>query len=335
MATLSTPYPTLLDHVKRMTPDGSVDNLIAEMLNQTNEVIDDMVWQEGNMATGHRATVRTGLPTPTWRKLNQGVSPGKSRTAQLDFNCGMLEAYSQVDVDLANLNSNSAQFMLSEARAHLEGMSQEFASTLFYGNESTAPEEFTGFSTFFSDQSAENGSNILTSAATPDSTDNASMWLVVWGDNVHGIFPKGSTAGLQRKDMGEQLIQNSDGSKYKAFVEHFKWDCGLVVKDWRYVVRINIDAEDLTKNAGSGPDLIDLMAQAVDLIPNINAGRPVFYANRTVRGFLRRQITNKVAASTLSIEQITRPNGAHLHVPMFDGIPVKRCDALLNTESGL
>jgi hypothetical protein len=161
------------------------------------------------------------------------------------------------------------------------------------------------------------------------------MWLIVWGDNIHGIYPKGSTAGLSRKNLGEQMIQNSDGSKYQALVDHFKWDCGLAVNDWRYVVRINIDAEDLTKNAGSGPDLIDLMAQAVDLIPNLNAGRPVFYANRTVRGFLRRQIMNKVASSTLSIEQITRPNGAHQHVPMFDGIPVRRCDALLNTESGL
>jgi hypothetical protein len=44
---------------------------------------------------------------------------------------------------------------------------------------------------------------------------------------------------------------------------------------------------------------------------------------------------NKTVNSSLSIEQITRANGALVRVPMFDGIPVRRCDAILNTESGI
>ena len=44
---------------------------------------------------------------------------------------------------------------------------------------------------------------------------------------------------------------------------------------------------------------------------------------------------NKVASSTLSIEQITRPNGAMIRVPAFDGIPIRRCDALTATETGI
>jgi hypothetical protein len=121
----------------------------------------------------------------------------------------------------------------------------------------------------------------------------------------------------------------------EAYRTHYRWDMGLCVRDWRYVVRVNIDTEDLTKGAASGPDLVDLMSQAVELIPNINAGRAVFYANRTIRGFIRRQIMNKTVNSTLSIEQITRPGGALVRVPMFDGIPIRRCDALTNTESGI
>lgn len=54
-----------------------------------------------------------------------------------------------------------------------------------------------------------------------------------------------------------------------------------------------------------------------------------------MRGFLRRQIMNKTVNSTLSIEQITRANGALIRVPMFDGIPIRRCDALTNTEAGI
>ena len=332
MATLATTHPTLLDITKRLDPQGKVDT-IAEILNQTNEILDDMVWIEGNLPTGHRTTIRSGLPTPTWRKLYGGVQPTKSRTVQVTDATGMLEAYAEVDKALADLNGNSAAFRLSEDRAHLEGMNQEFASTLFYGNEATEPEAFTGFGARFNDQSAQNGSNIITSADTPDSTDNTSIWLVVWGPNtVHGIYPKGSKAGLNMEDKGQVTIENVDGAggRMEAYRTHYRWDCGLSVRDWRYIVRVNVDQEDLVKNAATGPDLIDLMTQAVEMIPSLSMGRPAFYMNRTLRSFLRRQIANKVAASTLTMEQI-----AGKHVTMFDGIPVRRCDAITNTESGI
>lgn len=332
MSTLATTHPTLLDITKRLDPQGKIDT-IGEILNQTNEILDDMVWLEGNLPTGHRTTIRSGLPTPTWRKLYGGVQPTKSRTVQVTDSTGMLEAYAEVDKALADLNGNSAAFRLSEDRAHLEGMNQEFASTLFYGNESTEPEAFTGFGARFNDQSAENGSNIITSADTPDGTDNTSIWLVVWGPNtVHGIYPKGSKAGLNMEDKGQVTIENVDGNggRMEAYRTHYRWDCGLSVRDWRYIVRVNLDQEDLVKNAASGPDLIDLMTQAVEMIPSLSMGRPAFYMNRTLRSFLRRQIANKVAASTLTMEQI-----AGKHVTMFDGIPVRRCDAITNTEAGI
>ncbi len=332
MSVLAATHPTLLDVTKRLDPEGKIDT-IAEILSQTNEILDDMVWLEGNLPTGHRTTVRSGLPAPTWRKLYGGVQPTKSTTVQVTDACGMLEAYAEVDKALADLNGNSAAFRLSEDRAHIEGVNQEFASTLFYGNEANEPEAFTGFGARFNDQSAANGENILTDAATPDGNDNTSIWLVVWGPNtVHGIYPKGSKAGLDMNDKGQVTIENVDGNggRMEAYRTHYRWDCGLSVRDWRYVVRINIDQENLVKNAASGPDLIDLMTQAVELVPSLSMGRPAFYANRTVRSFLRRQIANKVAASTLTIEQV-----AGKHVTMFDGIPLRRCDAITNTEAGI
>lgn len=337
MATLSTIHPTLLDVTKRLDQDGKIDS-IAELLTQTNEILDDMVWVEGNLLTGHKTTIRTGLPTPTWRKLYGGVQPSKSTTVQVTDACGMLESYAEVDKALADLNGNTAAFRLSEERAFIEAMNQEFTQTLFYGNETTEPEAFTGFGPRFNDQSAANGDNIITSAATPDSTDNSSIWLIVWGANtVHGIYPKGSIGGLQMTDKGQVTVENVDGANGRAemYRSHYRWDCGLTVRDWRYVVRINIDAEDLVKNAATGPDLIDLMAQATELVPSMGMGRPVFYANRTVRGYIRRQIMNKTVNSTLSIENITRGNGTTVPTPMFDGIPIKRCDAITNTESGI
>lgn len=332
MTTLAATHPTLLDVAKRLDPNGKVDKIV-ELLSQTNEVLEDMVWVEGNLPTGHRTTIRTGLPAPTWRKMYGGVQPTKSTTIQVTEGCGMLEAYAEIDKALADLSNNKDAFRLSEERGHIEGLNQEFSQTLFYGNEGTEPEAFTGFSPRYNLLSAENGGNVVNSGSAPDSTDNTSMWLVVWGPNtVHGIYPKGSKAGIQMEDKGQVTIENIDGAggRMEAYRSHYRWDCGLSVRDWRYVVRINIDQETLVKDAATGDDLTDLMAQAIELIPSLSMGRPVFYANRKIKSFLRRQITNKIKNSTLSMDNI-----AGKHVLSFDGIPVKRVDSLLNTETGV
>jgi hypothetical protein len=336
MSTLATTHSTLLDVARLLDTSGNILP-VAEILSATNDIMDDMPWIASNEATGHTSVVRAGLPSVTWRKLYGGVQPSKSTTAKVREGLGMLEGYSEIDLKLAQLSGNAAAFRAQEEKSFIESFGQTFASTLWYGDTSVYPERFNGFAPRYNNQSAENGVNIITSAATPDSTDNTSIYLVGWGENVTGLYPKGTMAGLQQKDLGEVTIENVDGNggRMQALRTHFTWDCGLHVKDWRYVVRINIDAEDLVKNAATGPDLIDLMSQAIDLIPNLSSCRPVFYANRTVRGFIRRQIMNKTVNSTLSIEQITRANGASIRVPTFDGIPIRRSDALLNTESGI
>lgn len=331
MAALQTIHPTLLDVTKRLDPNGKIDT-IAEILNETNEILSDMVWVEGNLPTGHRTTVRTGLPTPTWRKLYGGVQPTKSTTAQITDSCGMLEAYAEVDKALADLNGNTAAFRLSEDRAHIEGINQEFVSTLFYGNEGTEPEAFTGFAPRFNSLAAVNGEQIIQNAGI-EGSDNASIWLIVWGQStVHGIYPKGSVGGLKHEDKGQVTIENVDGNggRMEAYRSHYRWDCGLTVRDWRYIVRIQYDQEDLTKDAKTGPDLVDLMSDALERVPSLTMGRPVFYANRKALSFLRRQIANKVTNSTLTMETVAGKKVTH-----FDGIPVRRVDQLTNSEAAV
>lgn len=329
MAALSVTHPTLLDWSKRLDPGGKVDTIV-ELLGQSNEILDDMVFQEANGVTGHKTTVRTGLPAPTWRKLYGGVQPTKSTTAQITDSMGMLEAYAEVDKALADLNGNTNEFRLSEDRAHIEGMSQEMADTLFYGNEGTEPEAFTGLAPRYNSLSAGNAENIIVGGS--NDTDNSSIWLVGWGPNtVFGTFPKGSKAGIQVTDKGQVTIENVDGAggRMEAYRTHYRWDMGLVVRDWRYIVRIpNIEKSALTKNAASGADLTDLMIQAIELMPNLNNVRPVFYVPRNIRAFLRRQISNKTLNATMSLDNV-----AGRHVVMFDGIPVRRVDKLAANEA--
>jgi hypothetical protein len=144
MATLGTSNPTLADLAKVTDPDGSIADVV-EILNQTNEILEDMTWMEGNLTTGNRTSIRTGLPSPTFRKMYGFVQPTKSRATQVTDNCGMMEDYSQVDKALVDMAGNPAAFRLQEDRPHIEGMNQTLATKLFYGDETSTPEEFTGF----------------------------------------------------------------------------------------------------------------------------------------------------------------------------------------------
>jgi hypothetical protein len=332
MAVLSVTHPTLVDVAKRLDPGGKIDTIV-ELLNQQNEILEDMVWIEGNLTTGHRTTVRTGLPGNTWRKLYQGVQPTKGTTAQITDNTGMLEAYAEVDKALADLNGNTAAFRFSEELGFIESLGEEVAQTLIYGNEGTEPEAFTGLAPRFNAKAgALNGENVLFGDAGASGADQTSIWLVVWGPNtVHGIYPKGSKAGFQMEDKGQVTIENVDGAggRMEAYRTHYRWDCGLTVRDWRYVVRIaNVDTSALTKNAATGTDIIDKMAEALELIPSLGRGRPVFYCNRTVKSFLRRQIANKVVNSTLTMDMVGgKP------VMRFGEVPVRRVDQILSTEA--
>ena len=329
MAVLSDTHPTLLDVSKRLDPGGKIDKIV-EILAQTNEILDDAVFIEGNLPTGHRSTIRTGLPAPTWRKLYGGVQPGKSTTAQVTDSCGMLEAYAEVDKALADLNGNAAAFRLSEDKAFIEAMSQEMAQTLFYGNESTEPEAFTGFAPRFNSLTSQNADNIVN--ASGSGSDNTSIWLVVWGPNTcHGIYPKGSTGGVQMRDLGEVTVENVDGASGRAqmYRSHYRWDCGLTVRDWRYIVRIaNIDVSDLTTLANT-KNLITWMIQAAERIPSFGAGRAAFYCNRNIREKLRLGILEKISTN-LTFETV-----AGKRVMMFDEIPVVRTDAILSTEAAV
>ena len=155
MATLGSTALTYADWAKRMD-DGYRVAMIIELLSQTNEILDDMMVVEGNLHTGHKTTVRTGLPQATWRLLNAGVPNAKSTTAQIIDTCGNLETYSVVDKDVADLNGNTAEFRLSEVKAFLEGMSQQVASTLIYGNQFINPERFTGLAPRYSTLNTSN-----------------------------------------------------------------------------------------------------------------------------------------------------------------------------------
>jgi hypothetical protein len=336
MALLNAGALTLADWAKRQDPNGQVAK-VGELLTQTNEILEDAVFQEGNLPTGHRVTIRTGLPQVFYRMINQGVPTSKSLTATIDEACGILEARSHIDVELAKLNGNTGAFRLTEDQAYIEAMNQTMAGALFYGNPATDPRQFLGLQTRYSSLSAGNGQNILDAGGT--GSNNCSIYLVVWGENtVFCPFPKGSNAGLQHQDLGEESVPDANGNFYQALRALYQWKNGLAVKDWRYVVRIaNINVTDLiaqsaTQASTAATQVINLMSRAIDRIPNLAMGRACFYANRTLYSMLRVAALNKSNAA-LSITQALTQFGTPYALTSFLGIPLRKVDQLLNTES--
>jgi len=338
MATLGTSGKvTLLDIAQSMAPDGTVAD-VAELLTQSNEILLDMPWFEGNLPTGHKASVRTGIPNAVWRSFYQGVPPAKTQRAQVTDSCAILENRSEVDANEANLNGNASAFRLSEASGIVEGMNQQMATALIYGNMSTNPEQFNGLAPRFgsvSTATAATAANVIDGGGT--GSDNTSIWLVGWSkQTVHGIYPKGSTAGLQHKDLGEIDAFDANQNRFRALADWWQWQCGLHVRDWRSVVRVcNIDVSNLVAES-SAADLIKLMVRAMARVPNAVANAQyAFYANRTVKEMLSIQALNKSQNALSVTEALRQFGGVTVSVPelRFLGVPVRTVDSILTTEA--
>lgn len=338
--TVGTPMITMSDYAKQLGPNNKIARVI-EILNQQNEILDDAIVQEGNLPTGMRVVVRTGLPTVVYRLANQGVPPSKATTAQFDEQAARIEGWSEIDEMIAELAPDLGQFRLNQSIPFLEAMNEQMATSLFYGNVGLTPEQFTGFAVRYSSTSAGNGQQIL-KAPSGSGGDNTSIWLVNWHpETVSLIYPMNTQAGLVHNDLGLGVIETTvannapAANRMRGYRDQYIWRVGLAVKDWRSVVRIaNIDTSDLIADtAGATVKLIEYMSRAIDRIQGPR-GKLAFYANRTVKSILRVQALNK-STNALSIQAALNQFGEDRvgGELRFLGIPVRTVDALLPTEA--
>lgn len=330
MATIGALFPTLVDIVKRTDPNGQIAQT-AELLSKVNPILQDLSFVEGNLPTGHRFTGRTALPALGWRRFNAGVASSKSTTEQYDETCGILEGNSFVDCALANLNGNAMKYRADEDNAYVSAMNIEVANGLFYHNTTTNPEKFLGLSPRLN-ATANNpaASQIIKADTSASGANQTSVWLVGWSpQTVFPIFPKGSAGGLKTFDGGKQLITDANGNRYWAWATNWTWQLGLVVKDYRYLVRIaNIDTVRYRADMSQGADLVDAMLQARAALWETNTVQPVFYMNRQTFSMLNRQLMKKATVNLL--EYIERGGN---RIPAFLDIPIRIVDAITNTES--
>ena len=340
-------HPTLVNWAKTLDPNGKVFQ-VAELLNQSNELLNYMTWIEGNLPTGHKAAVRAG------------VAPSKSDRAIVEDVCAMQEARNEIDKDLAELNGNTAAFRMSEAVSFIESMNQTCANQLIYGDTSINKDGILGLAPRYNQIAAipgvNNGvapnsaQNIIDAGGT--GANNTSIYLAVFSEQtVTGIFPKGSKAGLVQEDLGVIDAFDGNNNRYRAYAELWQWKYGLHIKDWRYVVRIaNINVADLVAQANTQAITAStwvnkLMIKALARIPSMGMGTPVFIASRTVKEMLSVAALDKSQNALGFMEAVNQfgtvapgsvaGSGKDIRggVLMFQGVPVITMDAIIAQEA--
>lgn len=308
---------------------GDKAGQIIELMNQTNDIVDDIPWMEANQSDGHLTRIRTGLPEVYWRRLYQGTPPAKSQWSQVKESCGILEAVMELDIEEVRLyGDRDRAFRMSEGVAFAEAMRRKVASTLFYGDSNLNPDEFNGLSMRYPARDAKN----VLDAGGREESGCTSLWLISWGAQaVHGIYPKSSTGGLSHEDLNNYMTQDPDGRKYQVIGDKYNWRCGLSVRDWRAVVRVaDLPVKDLGKRKGQSGfiDLQKLTIEAKNLMPQHLRQKAVWYTGADVLTALELQNSDS--------------GNVQLHygeffdakaVPVLHGRPIRQCDALRSDES--
>ena len=346
MATLQSKYPTLMDVARRTAGDQGIETQIAEIMNQVNLVLSDAYWTECNDGKSHLTTVRNGLPTPAWARLYKGYPADKSTTTQVIDGTGTIMLSSQIDTRLLKHMKDPMAWRLTEQWPIFEAMNQTWATTFFYGNASSAVDQFSGLSMRYPICKGTNP--LLTSWNCIDgggrASTNTSIWFIGWGPRtVHCIYPEDSKAGIVHQNKGENIpITDSSGNIYYATIDTYDWSSGLTVRDWRFACRVcNLDVALLASGAGNAPNIMMLMIQAYNRIRKFMspatapemipmATKWAIYANEDIITYLDLQVYSQISNRMIRYDEDTVTGQTILK---FRGIPIRHCQALLSTEA--
>lgn len=305
-------------------------SVVIELMSQENTILDDVPFKEASDRDKNKTVLRRALPDVYWRRLYKGVPLSKSLVDTVDDPMGMMEARSMIDAKLQEIYGSAfASYRLSEARAFLAAMKQEAAQAIIYGNVKANPEGIHGLAPRYA---YRNGPNVVDALGT--GSNLTSVWLVVWGeDTAHGIYPKGSKAGLSHQALPEADYPDSLGNYFRAVGDLYSWNLGLSVRDWRCVVRIcNIDTASLDKQEGDAGyvDLSMLMIKAKNQLPAEKQSKAKIYMNQDVKTALELQAMRSKNVRLRYGEAFVSKD-----VPIVHGLPVRQVDAIISREEQL
>ncbi len=321
----------------KMTHNNEIID-VAEVLNETNDIIADAIVQQGNDITSHVVSRRTALPAPAWVKIGAGWDATVGTIQQARETIGQLKARFQAPEDVLRHQPNAAKYRSQQERAYIEAMGQEFANTLVAGaaTPGAAPEEFDGLLARYNSISTADSAYVLSNGATAGTGASlTSIWFIQWmPGGTYLIHPRNATGGgIKKEDMGRvyTLAGNSSNTpSYEpnnkqlwAFITEFSWDVGLAIEDTRTTKRLaNISTNSATDSATLNEDKI------IQIRNNFKGSTtPFMYVNETI--FTQLQILAKDKNNV----QWSMDNPFGRPQMFFMDMPVRRLDAIATTET--
>lgn len=327
---------TQTDLFQRLDETGKV-RAVAEVLNQRNEILQDMVFVQGNRTDGHEYAVRTKLPGAYWARLDRGVPADKSEIAVRKESCGILESRSIIDARKLKKAGAQSAYRFDTDLTFAEGLNQTMAKQLFYCD--NIQEGFLGFTPRYNtlDKKMQVSKNVIDCGGKTDKKV-ASIWVISWSPTtVYGFYPEGQKVGLEMEDKGLQRVLDELGNPFYAYETMFSWAMGLAIEDWRYCVRLcNIDVDEIRSGRGLGtgdlsqPDsenLIMKLTDALSLLPTTGTGRTCIYMNPTLHSAFNR-VALRSDQGVLSFSNRLNQYGLNIQEMTFNGFPVRRVDQL-------
>jgi len=309
---------TLVELAKNIAPNGQLHK-VAEILRRVNYIWDDMPWFEANDIFSHVSAQEFSEPQGELRTLNDGVASEDVQTQNIRDVLCMIETYCDSDIALVNAAPNPLAFRNGRARRFIRGLSKTFINNLFYGNNSTNPKSFNGFAIRLD---ALSDANVIGGGGT--GSDLTSVYVAQWGEGkVWCGYPRGAGIGVEHRDLGEVTAITPAAKKFQAYRDWFKVHGGLVVENPKSIGRYcNIETSG-TSNTFDEDCLIELM----NLMDDDWAGAGI-YVNQTIMTQMEIRVKDKTNVNYSYTDGL-----APGPVLTFKGVPVRKCEAIVSTES--
>lgn len=310
---------TLVELARNIAPNGQLHK-IAEILTRTNRIWDDIPWFEANDIFSHLSGQEYSEVAGEWRALNEGVGSGSPQTENVRDVLGMLEKFSESDKALVDAAPNPVAFRNNRAARILRGIAKTFITGLIYGNNLTNTKTFNGLAVRLDSLAT----NVVSAGGS--GSDLTSVYVAQWGEGkVNCRYPRGAQIGLYHEDMGKKVVDVGNGLKLVAYQDWFKIHGGLVVEDPRCIGRVaNIESSGTSNTFDE-----DLLIQLMNEMPDDWAGAGI-YVNATVMTQMEIRLKDKTNVNFTMAEGL-----APGPVLTFKGVPVRRTDAIVDTESAV
>jgi hypothetical protein len=308
---------TALEAVKRTQQPWP--NRIIECLTQTNEILMDIPVLEANNGTVHTIVRRETLAESMARRYYEGTSAVATQTDTITEPTQMWQAWSEIDVDLADHTGDPAGLRKTDSIGILNGMGIQQARDLIYGSrQGKAGKDIDGFATRLA---KIDNKNVFDAGGTGNNL--TSLYIAAMGERfLHLIYPRGfGTVGVKQEDKSKQTVVDGSGKKYEVYQTLFKSQYGIALEDPRSLIRIANIAADTDPEA-----LILLVLKILRRLPN-GASTYVLYGNFTIRDIIEKAAIEKNNVIYSTEDPWGRP------LTMLRNLRVRTVEAILDTEA--